>query len=175
MEVRTDGDPSALAPRVRQVITEAAKDLPIVEVTTLTEQIDRSLRSDQRISYLMSFFGLLALLLASIGLYGVLAYGAAQRTNEIGIRIALGAERTKVLWLVLRDAAAMVGIGVLIRIPVSLAAARLVSSLLFGLGTMDLPTTVGATFLLFVVAIVAGYLPAHRASRLDPTTALRYE
>ena len=146
-----------------------------MEAATLTEQIDRSLRSDQRISTLMSFFGLLALLLASIGLYGVLAYGAAQRTNEIGIRIALGAERSTVLWLVLRDAVAIVSLGVIIGIPASIAAARLVSSLLFGLGTMDLASTVGATLILFVVAIVAGYLPAHRASRLDPTTALRYE
>jgi predicted permease len=175
MEVRTEGDPSILTPRVRRAVSEVAKDLPIVEVTTLTEQIDRSLRSDQRISTLMSFFGLLALLLASIGLYGVLAYGAAQRTNEIGIRIALGAERSKVLWLVLRDAVAMVSLGVIIGIPASIGAARLVSSLLFGLGRVDLASTVGATLILFAVAIVAGYLPAHRASRLDPTTALRYE
>jgi predicted permease len=175
MEVRTDADPTALAPRVRQTVTEAAKNLPILEVRPLSEQIEHSFRNDQTISFLMSFFGLLALILASIGLYGVLAYGVAQRTNEIGIRIALGAKRAEVIWLVLREAVTMVCAGILIGIPVSIASARLVSNLLFGLGSADPLTTAGAALILFLVAILAGYLPARRASRMDPTTALRYE
>ena len=175
LEVRTAGDPTAVIPLVRQAVNEAGENLPIVEVKTLDEQIDRSLRDDKLVSQLTSFFGLLALLLASIGLYGVLAYGVAQRTNEIGIRIALGAGRVQVLWMILRDGMVLVGLGILIGIPASLATTRLASSLLFGLGAADVWTMFGATLVLCLVALFAGYLPAWKASRLDPSTSLRYE
>jgi predicted permease len=175
LEVRTTGDPSLAAPLVRQAVTQVGKNLPILEVKTLTEQIDRSLRGDKLVSQLTGFFGLLALLLASIGLYGVMAYGVAERTNEIGIRIALGAHRIQVLWMVMRDGMILVTIGILIGIPCALATTQLASSLLFGLGATDLFTTVGATFFLGLVALFASYLPARRAARLEPAHALRYE
>lgn len=124
---------------------------------------------------LSSFFGLLALLLACIGLFGIMSYSVAKRTNEIGIRMALGADRGDVLRLVLREGLAPVLIGVAIGLPAALAGARLITSLLFGLTPAD-PLTIGvATMLLLGVAALAGYLPARKASRVDPITALRCE
>jgi ABC-type antimicrobial peptide transport system permease subunit len=120
-------------------------------------------------------FSLLATVLASIGLYGVMAYSVARRTRDMGIRMALGAERSDVLWLVLRQAMALVAIGMVIGVPVTLALARLVSSLLFGLQANDPVVLTLAGVTLAVVAAVASYLPARRASRLDPMRALRYE
>jgi predicted permease len=175
IEIRTSGAPEALTGSVRQAIAEAGPDLPILDMTTLNDQIDRSLRSDKLISRLTSFFGLTALLLASIGLYGVMAYGVTQRTNEIGIRIALGAGRLQVLWMVLKDSIILVGVGVLIGLPAAMAATRLTASLLYGLGALDPIAIFGATGLLCVVAALAGYLPARKASCLDPTKSLRYE
>jgi predicted permease len=175
LQIRTGGDPAATAPMVRRMVTDVAENLPILEVKTLTEQIDRSLRGDLLISRLTSFFGLLALLLASIGLYGVMAFAVAQRTNEIGIRIALGAGRSRVLWMVMRDGMILVGIGIVLGILGALASTRLASSLLFGLGATDLVTMAGATIILSLVALFAGYLPARRAAGLDPSHALRYE
>jgi ABC-type antimicrobial peptide transport system permease subunit len=117
----------------------------------------------------------LALLLSCLGLYGILSYTVARRTNEIGIRMALGADRRDVLWLVLRDALRLVLLGVLLGIPAALAATRLVASQLFGIGAADPVAIVLATLVLLVVAAVAGYLPARRATRVDPLVALRYE
>jgi ABC-type antimicrobial peptide transport system permease subunit len=144
-------------------------------VRTLSEQIERSLRQERLLGQLTGFFGLLALLLASIGLYGVLAYSVSQRTGEIGIRMALGAPRLEVMWMVLRDAMGWVGVGVAIGLVVALGTGRLVSSLLFGLAPADPATILFATAALVLVASVAGYWPARRASRLDPVRALRYE
>ena len=173
--LRAHGDGRRVVGHLRRAVAEAGPDLPILDVTTLCFQIDRSLRSDKLISRLTSFFGLTALLLASIGLYGVMAYGVAQRTNEIGVRIALGAGQFQVLWMILRDSMSLVGLGILIGIPAALAATRVTSSVLFGLDTVDPATMVGATLLLCAVAALAGYLPARRASRLDPSKSLRYE
>ena len=124
---------------------------------------------------LAGFFGFLALLLACVGLYGILAYGVASRTNEIGLRMALGAQRRAVLWLILHEAFLLVLIGVGVGLPTVLAATRLVSSLLFGLTPAD-PTSIGAAVvLMFAVAAGAGYFPARRATKVDPMVALRYE
>jgi predicted permease len=175
LEVKTSGDPAAATASIRQVIGQIARDLPIVEVTTLGEQVDRSLRQEKLISKLTGFFGLLALTLASIGVYGVLAFGAAQRTNEIGIRMALGARRYDVVWMILKDGTSLVGIGVAVGILAALGTTHFVSSLLFGLTGKDPVTLLSATVVLIGVSIFAGYLPARRASRLDPLEALRYE
>ncbi|MGH9839942.1 MAG: ADOP family duplicated permease [Blastocatellia bacterium] len=139
---------------------------PMIEATLLRERL---------MATLSNFFGLLALLLASIGLYGMLSYGVASRTNEIGIRLALGAQAREVFWLILREAIGLVLIGVAVGLPLIFAVTRLASTLLFGLTPTDLVSLLLAALLLFAVALVAGYLPARRATRVDPMIALRCE
>jgi ABC-type antimicrobial peptide transport system permease subunit len=124
---------------------------------------------------LSGFFGGLALLLAAVGLYGVVAYGTARRAGEIGIRIALGAERGQVLWLVLRDALALVALGLAIGLPVSLAAARTVSSILFGIEPADPLAFLSTAGVLAAIGLAAAFVPALRATRLDPIQVLRHE
>jgi len=175
LELRTSRDPLQIAPRVRTAIAEADKNLPVLEVTTLTGQIRRTLRDNRMISQLAGFFGLVALFLACLGLYGVMAYGVARRTGEIGVRLALGANRRQVVWMVLRSTLKLVVAGILIGIPGALVATRFASSLLFGLKSTDPLTLLTATTILLLVAILAGYIPARRASRLDPASALRGE
>ncbi len=149
------------------------------EVNTLAAEMDAALVRERLIATLSSFFGVLALLLAGVGLYGLLAFGVVQRTGEMGVRMALGAQRWDVLWMVLREALSLVLIGVGLGLPAALAAARLaenqISGLLFGLTTGDPVTIAAATGLLAAVAGVAAYLPARRASRVDPMVALRNE
>jgi ABC-type antimicrobial peptide transport system permease subunit len=145
------------------------------EVETLATHVAASLREERLLATLSSGFGLLALLLSCLGLYGILSYTVASRTNEIGIRMALGADRRDVLWLVLRDALRLVLLGVALGIPTAWAASRLVSNQLFGISAAD-PVAIGlATLALLVVAAVAGYLPARRATSVDPLVALRCE
>jgi len=137
--------------------------------------IGRSLIQQKLVARLASFFGLLALLLACVGLYGILSYGVARRTNEIGIRMALGAQSRDVLWLVLRQALLLVLGGVIVGLGAAYYATRIADQLLFGLKPNDLATQLGATVLLILVATFAGYLPARRASRVEPMVALRDE
>jgi predicted permease len=174
-QLRTNGDPSQLAAAVRAAIGEVDPRLPILNVATLTEQVNSTLKQDRLIARLVSFFGLLALLLACIGLYAVMAHGVVRRTNEIGIRMALGAQRGSILWLMLRDTLILVLIGMAIGIPLALGSATLISKQLFGLKPTDPLTLIIAAVLLLLVAMLAGYLPARRASRVDPLIALRYE
>jgi predicted permease len=173
--IRYAGSADAVIPQVRRAILEVNRNLPIDGVISLSDHIGLSLAQERLVARLGAFFGLLALLLACVGLYGVLSYAVARRTNEIGIRIALGAMRGDVIWLVLREALALVGAGVVIGLLASLAATRTVSTLIFGLGPNDPLTIAAATMLLLAVAALAGYLPAHRASRIDPMAALREE
>ena len=175
IHVRTQGDASGLAPSVRQAINEIDNTLPIFAVTTLDESFNRNLRQEQLITQLVSFFGALALLLAAIGLYGLMAHAVARRTNEIGIRVALGAQRETIAWLVLRETLLLVLAGLLVGVPAAVFAARLISSQLFGVTPADVTTLVGASLILAVVALVAAYVPARRAMKVDPLVALRYE
>jgi ABC-type antimicrobial peptide transport system permease subunit len=130
----------------------------------------------ERVTALLSgFFALLALLLACIGLYGLMSYTVTRRTREIGIRVALGAQRTAVLWIVLRETLVLALVGIAIGIPSALLSTRLIDSMLFGLSPGDLPTITSASLLLLLVALFAGFLPAWRASAVDPAVALRAE
>jgi ABC-type antimicrobial peptide transport system permease subunit len=141
----------------------------------MTEQVERTLIQERLLAALGACFGALALILAAVGLYGLLAYTVARSTSEIGIRMALGAERTEVLWGVFKGALGLLGRGVVLGIPAAYAGSRLISSMLFGLTTTDPLTILGATLLLGGAALLAAFLPARRASRVDPLVALRYE
>jgi predicted permease len=173
--VRTVGDPMPVASALRREVRTMDTRMPMFEVETLASQVAASFREERLLAMLSSGFGILALLLSCLGLYGILSYTVARRTNEIGIRMALGADRRDVLWLVMRDAMRLVLLGVLLGIPAALAAARLITSHLFGVGAAD-PLAIGlAALVLLTVASVAGYLPARRATRVDPLVALRDE
>ena len=173
--VRFSGPASSIVPQVRQTIREVNGNLPIDDVVSLEDHIGRSLVQQKLVARIASFFGLLALLLACIGLYGVMSYGVARRTNEIGIRMALGARGRSVLWLVLREALLLVAIGLVVGVLASLALTRTAASLLYELKPNDPLTITLAALLLATVAALAGYLPARRAARVDPMIALREE
>jgi predicted permease len=174
-EVRYTGEFNAVAAAVRQAIQSVDRNLPITQVTTLDEQVARSITDQRLVAQLSAVFGLLAVFLSCIGIYGVMSYVVTRRTNEIGIRMALGAGRSKMLWMVVREIFMLISIGVVIGVPVTLAGDRLVSNILFGLRSTDPVTLVSATVILLIVAAIAGYLPARRASLVDPMVALRYE
>jgi ABC-type antimicrobial peptide transport system permease subunit len=157
------------------MINQIDDKLPIFGVTTLTDQVRQNLNQERLIAQLVSFFGALALILACIGLYGVMAHGVARRTSEIGIRMALGARSGNIAWMILRETLYLVFAGLVIGVPAALLGARLISTQLFGLSPTDPLTLVGAAVVLAVVAMLAGYLPARRASRVNPLKALRYE
>ena len=169
------GDPKTVLPSVRESVQSLDRNLAFVGVSTIGGLLDQGLWAPRMGAFLMSAFGLLALLLASVGIYGVLAYSVVQRTQEVGIRMALGASRASVLGLIVRQGMTLVGIGVCIGIVGALGLARLMASLLFGVQASDPLTFAAATLVLAAVAFVATYLPAHRATAVDPVVALRYE
>ena len=173
--VRTAGEPNQLMSSVRAKMRELDANVPIYAMRTMDEQISNSLVTERMIASLSTVFGFLATMLAIIGLYGVMSYSVAQRTREIGIRMALGAEQGKVIGMVMREVVTLIAIGVGVGVPAALALTRVVKSQLYGLEAHD-PWTLGlATGLLALVACAAGYVPALRASRVDPMKALRYE
>jgi len=174
-EVRYSGNPEVTIAEVRQAVSQIDHSLPLAYTGTLVEQVNRSLAGQSLIAQLSTFFGLLAALLACIGIYGLAAYAVTRRTNEIGVRMALGAEASGVLWMVMRESLTLAALGVAIGIPVSLAAARLIESVLYGLKTTDPATMALAALVMIAVAALAAYLPARRASKVDPMVALRYE
>ena len=171
--VRTTQSPRAVEAAVRDAVRRHHADLVISYVRTIEEQIDASLVRERLLATLATGFGLLALLLACVGLYGVMSYGVARRTREIGIRIALGAQRSAVLWQVIRETLGVCAGGVVIGLAVTLATTRLVATFLFGLSERDPLTLLTATVVLVVTALLAGYVPARRAARTDPAAALR--
>jgi predicted permease len=173
--VRFNGAPSAVVPQVRRAIREVNRNLPIDEVLSLSEHIDRSLVRQKLVARLASFFGLLALLLACVGLYGVLSYSVALRTSEIGIRMALGAGTADVLKLVLKNGVALTLIGVALGVSGAFALTRVIAGLLFGVKPTDPITFVAVSAAMIVVALIACFIPARRATKVDPLVALRYE
>jgi predicted permease len=173
--VRTVADPNLLMPSIRSKVRDLDSNLPVYALRTTEVQINNSLSTERMIASLSAVFGFLATLLAVIGLYGVMAYAVAQRIREVGIRMALGAARGNVVWLVMREVLLLVSIGVTAGVAASLVLTRVVQSQLFGLTPHDPQTLVLAAVALAMVACAAGYVPAFRASRLDPMAALRYE
>ncbi len=175
LEVRVAGNPAALARVLRSELVAVDRGLPILEVSSMREQVDESIAGERLIAKLSSAFSILALLLACIGLYGVMAYATTRRTGEIGIRMALGARPGDVLWLVLRETLVLLAAAIAVALPAALAAGRLISSQLYAVSPSDPSTIVLATLVLCAVALAAGYLPARGAARVDPMVALRYE
>jgi predicted permease len=174
-EVRYAGDPGAVSAAVQKAMNSIDRNVPVVKVMTLGERIASTVRDERLVAQLCTFFGLLSVFLSSIGIYGLMSYLVSRRTNEIGIRMALGAESSHVRWMVMRDMVWLVVVGVAIGAPVALMGSRLVTSMLYGLGGTDLVSLFAAIGLLLAVTVFAGYLPARRASRVDPVVALRYE
>jgi predicted permease len=174
-EVRTAGDPVATIGAIREAVRKIDPNLPLMNVSTQVEQVEKRLGQERVFAQAYALFGALALLLASVGLFGLMSYSVARRTNEIGVRMALGAQRQDVVRLVMGESMTLVIVGVAIGLTAAVAASRLVASLLFGLAATDLPTMLAAIMVLFVVSAIAGYLPARRAARVDPLVALHYE
>ncbi len=173
--VRTSGNATTMTASVRDAVREVDGNLPLFNVTTQSQQADESLTQERLFAILSSFFGILALSLACIGLYGVMSYGVARRTNEIGIRMALGASAPRVTLMVMRETMLVVVTGVVIGLGAAVATTRLIAAMLFGVAPTD-PVTISFAILVMIgVAALAGYLPARRASKVDPMVALRYE
>ncbi|MFI5178441.1 MAG: ABC transporter permease [Vicinamibacterales bacterium] len=175
MYVRTTSQPDAAFGAVRQVVRQLDPNIPIYNLRTMDHQIDQSLLNDRLIATLSTAFGVLATLLAVIGLYGVMAYTVARRTREIGVRMALGAVAGDVVWLVMREVLVLVGSGLALGLIASWGLSRFVSSQLYGVKGSDPMTMAGACLVLAIVAALAGYIPARRATSVNPVLALRYE
>jgi len=175
VHVRTAGDPGAVIAAIRRGIQAMDQDISIYDVRTIKEVIHSLLQHDRMFAFLASVFGLLALLLTSIGVYGVVAYQVTRRTGEIGIRMALGAQRIDVLWMVMRETLSLLAVGAVLGLPAAVAAAQVLRSLLFGLGPSDPPTLVWAAATLAGAGALAGFLPARRAASVSPMDALRHE
>jgi ABC-type antimicrobial peptide transport system permease subunit len=171
--VRTEGDPLRVAPNIRAAIRAVDGRIPQFDVMTMDTQVENSLSQERLLAVLATVFGGLALALAAIGLYGVLSYGVTQRTGEIGLRMALGAERGRILRLILGETARLVAIGA--GIAIAWIGARAVEKMLYGVKPADAWSLGSAVAILATVALLAGFLPARRASRVQPMVALRHE
>jgi ABC-type antimicrobial peptide transport system permease subunit len=174
-ELRTAGAPAGVMGAVREAARQIDPNLPLTDVSTQIEQVEKRFAQEKLFAQAYTLFGALALFLASIGLFGLMSYNVSRRTNEIGIRMALGAQRQDVLRLVMRESMILVAIGVATGVGIALASSGLVSTLLFGLPPRDIRSMLLAIGVMVAVSALAGYLPARRASRVDPMVALHYE
>jgi putative ABC transport system permease protein len=175
LHLRSTVEPLSLVAAVRQTVQQLDANVPLFEIKTMAQRLNESIWPQRTMSTLVTIFGLLALLLAVIGLYGVLSYTVTQRTRELGIRLALGAQRSDILKLILRQGMLLVSIGVGLGLLLALALTRVLTGFLAGLGATD-PLTFGlVAVMLLVVAMLACYLPARRAMKTDPIIALRCE
>ena len=173
--LRTSVPPLSIANAVRRSVAEVDPQLPVAELRTQEEQIALSVGPERFFAAFIAGFGGLATLLAAIGLYGVMAYSVARRTSEIGIRLALGARRSDVIWLVVRESILVVCAGLTVGMPAAMALAKLVKSGLYGVDPVDAVSLVGGAALLLAVATLAALVPVRRAARVDPMVALRCE
>jgi predicted permease len=171
--LRTIGNPSQSVAGLRNAVAAVDPNLPLLHVVTIHDQISSLMTHDELISTLTGLFSLLALLLTAIGLYGVMSYNVVRRTNEIGIRFALGARRQTVLWMILRESLLLLVLGVGLGLPLTLAAARLIHQQLFGLGSIDPLTCTFAIAAVIVMTLLAAWPPTRRATKVDPMVALR--
>jgi ABC-type antimicrobial peptide transport system permease subunit len=175
VELRTAGDPLTLVNSVREAVRQVDANLPVADISTQSEQIETRLLQERLFAQACVLFGVLAGALAAIGLFGVMSYNVSRRTNEIGVRMALGAEGVRVVWMILRQTGVLLCIGLAIGLPAAAIAARLVASQLFALSAMDTLSFTLAVGVLLVVGLIAGLVPARRATKVSPIVALRAE
>jgi predicted permease len=173
--IKTQLSPAAILPAIRNAVESIDKDLPLRDIRTQTEQIEASISQERLFATLTAGFGILALILACIGIYGIMAYNVARRTSEIGVRMALGARARQVLWMVLRESSSLALFGIAGGLAAAFGLTRFIRSMLYGLQPTDPATFLPAALLLLAIATAAGYGPARRASRIDPMQALRHE
>jgi ABC-type antimicrobial peptide transport system permease subunit len=173
--VRTAVDPAGATGSVREAVRQVDPNLPMVDISTQLEQVERRFQQEKLFAQAYALFGGLALLLAAIGLFGLMSYSVSRRTNEIGIRMALGAQRGHVLRLVMVESMVLVVAGVIIGVAMAVGLSQFVTTLLFGLAATDAMTMAAAIGVMVLVSALAGFLPARRASRVDPMVALRYD
>jgi putative ABC transport system permease protein len=166
---------SAVAAAIRQEVRRIDKDLPVTDVGKLPDLLDASVSQQRFRTFLLGLFASMALILAATGIFGVISYSVSCRTNEIGIRVALGASRSTILRMILRETLLLTFAGLLTGIPCALLTSHLIGHMLFGVSAYDPATLVAVAFVLAAAAVLAGYVPARRAMRVDPMTALRYE
>jgi ABC-type lipoprotein release transport system permease subunit len=173
--VRSELDPGVLAPALRHVVQQADRDLPLAELRTQRDQIDENMQTERMFAALTAGFGVLALALACVGIYGIMAYTVSNRRNEIGIRLALGAQRRQVRGMILRESTSLAVAGIVVGLGAALGLTRLVKSMLYGIQPYDSATLAGGVLILMAVALAASWIPARHAAGVQPMEALRHE
>ena len=173
--IRTSSDPARTTADLRAAVAQVDPNLPLLQVTTIHDQVSNLISHDELISTLTSLFSLLALLLAAIGLYGVMSYNVARRTNEIGIRLALGAQSANVLRMIMRESLVLFAIGTALGLPLAVMATTIIKQQLFEMKAIDPVSFTVALLVVGAMTVIAGWLPARRAAGVNPVTALRCE